>query len=208
MYSAVTEQLCYGQKLHKDAYLAQEIIDDAEWLHSLMENILNLTRLEDNRNYIQKQPEAIEEIIAVVLERFEKRAPGRELKVSIPNELMLVPMDAKLIIQVLINLLDNAVKHTEPENEIQLSVTHNDGSACFTVADKGSGILEKDLPYIFQLYYTSSKGSADSQKGMGLGLTFCDTVVKAHGGNITASNHPEGGAVFTFNLPMEDKSNE
>ena len=188
--------------------LAQEIIDDAEWLHSLMENILNLTRLEDNRNYIQKQPEAIEEIIAVVLERFEKRAPGRELKVSIPNELMLVPMDAKLIIQVLINLLDNAVKHTEPENEIQLSVTHNDGSACFTVADKGSGILEKDLPYIFQLYYTSSKGSADSQKGMGLGLTFCNTVVKAHGGNITASNHPEGGAVFTFNLPMEDKSNE
>ncbi len=188
--------------------LAQEIIDDAEWLHSLMENILNLTRLEDNRNYIQKQPEAVEEIIAVVLERFEKRAPGRELKVSIPNEFMLVPMDAKLIIQVLINLLDNAVKNTKPEDEILLSVTRDGTNACFVVADRGRGILEKDLPYIFQLYYTSSQGSADSQKGMGLGLAFCSTVVKAHGGNITASNNPEGGAVFTFNLPMEDKSNE
>ena len=95
--------------------LAREIIEDADWLHSLMENILNLTRLEDNRHYIKKQPEAIEEIVAVVLERFEKRAPDRELVVNIPEDLILVPVDAKLIVQVLINLLDNSVKHTTPE---------------------------------------------------------------------------------------------
>lgn len=188
--------------------LASEIIEDAEWLHSLMENILNLTRLEDSSHYLSKQPEAIEEIIAVVLERFEKRARGRELVVKIPNELMLVPMDAKLIVQVLINLLDNSLKHTTQEQEISLTVEKQGDNACFTVADRGAGISEEDLPYIFQMYYTTYKRPADAKKGMGLGLAICQSVVKAHGGVITAANREGGGAQFTFTLPMEDTDND
>lgn len=188
--------------------LAREIMEDANWLHSLMENILNLTRLEDNRHYLKKQPEAIEEIIAVVLERFEKRAPGRELVVTIPDELIIVPVDAKLIVQVLINLLDNSVKHTTPDQEISVSVEKQAGAVRFTVSDRGKGISETDLPYIFQMYYTTAHSSSDAQKGMGLGLAICDAVVKAHGGTITAANHPEGGAVFTFTIPMEETADE
>lgn len=188
--------------------LAREIMEDADWLHSLMENILNLTRLEDNRHYIKKQPEAIEEIIAVVLERFEKRAPGRELLINIPDDLIIVPADAKLIVQVLINLLDNAVKHSGADDEISLSVKKEGDYVRFTVTDKGKGISAEDLPHIFKMYYTTSHGSADSQKGMGLGLAICDAVVKAHGGTITAKNRPEGGAVFTFNIPTEEIADE
>ena len=184
--------------------LAAEIIEDAEWLHSLMENILNLTRLEDSRHYLKKQPEAIEEIIAVVVERFEKRAKGRELAVNIPNELVIVPVDAKLIVQVLINLLDNALKHTADNQEISLTVEKQDGFVRFTVADRGTGINEEDLPYIFQMYYTSGKQSADAKKGMGLGLAICKSVVEAHGGKISAANRECGGAEFSFELPMED----
>ena len=183
--------------------LAKEIREDADWLHSLMENILNLTRLEDGNHALKKQPEAIEEIIAVTLERFEKRAPGRELNISIPEEFMLVPMDAKLIVQVLINLLDNSLKHTTQEQEISLTVARQGDDACFTVADRGTGISAEDMPYIFQMYYTSSKGAADSKKGMGLGLAICSAVVKAHGGVIIAENRTGGGAQFTFTLPME-----
>ncbi|MBR4035458.1 MAG: DUF4118 domain-containing protein [Oscillospiraceae bacterium] len=188
--------------------LAMEIMEDADWLHSLMENILNLTRLEESSRYLKKQPEAIEEIVAVVIERFEKRARGRELTVNIPDELILVPVDAKLIVQVLINLLDNSLKHTTQEQEISLTVEKQGDNACFTVADRGTGILEEDLPYIFQMYYTSSSRSSDSKKGMGLGLAICQSVVTAHGGNITAKNRPGGGAQFSFTLPMEDTNND
>jgi len=188
--------------------LASEIMEDAEWLHSLMENILNLTRLEDSNRYLKKQPEAIEEIIAVVLERFEKRAKGKELIVNIPQELILVPMDAKLIVQVLMNLLDNSLKHTLPHQEISLTVEKKGNQACFTVADRGTGIAKEDLPYIFQMYYTSAGRSADAKKGMGLGLAICEAVVKAHGGTISATNREEGGARFSFALPMEDTSDD
>ena len=148
------------------------------------------------------------EIIAVVLERFEKRAPDRELLINIPDDLIIVPADAKLIVQVLINLLDNAVKHSGADDEISLSVKKEGEYVRFTVTDKGKGISAEDLPHIFKMYYTTSHGSADSQKGMGLGLAICDAVVKAHGGTITAKNRPEGGAVFTFNIPTEEIADE
>lgn len=188
--------------------LASEIIEDAEWLHSLMENILNLTRLEESERYLKKQPEAIEEIIAVVVERFEKRAKGRELVINIPDELIIVPVDAKLIVQVLINLLDNAHKHTPPDGEISVTVVKQGNMVEFTVADRGTGISEEDLPHIFQMYYISGKQPTDSKKGMGLGLAICESVVKAHGGKIEAANRAGGGAQFSFTLPMEDTDND
>ncbi|OGO90918.1 MAG: histidine kinase [Clostridiales bacterium GWF2_38_85] len=191
--------------------LAEEIHNDANWLHSLVENILSLTRLQEGRLTLNKQLEAVEEIVGGAVHHIIQRSPQHEIIIDIPDELLLVPMDAKLIEQVLINLLDNAIKHTPSGNEISIFVIKDDKTHCavFTVADRGEGIAETDLPNIFQMFYTSHTKHADAQHGIGLGLAICDAIVKAHGGNIEAHNHSDGqGAKFIFTLPMEVTENE
>jgi two-component system sensor histidine kinase KdpD len=191
--------------------LAQVIKKDADWLHSLVENILNLTRLQDGKLVINKQREAVEEIIGVAVSRISVRAPEHEISVNVPDELLLVPMDAKLIEQVIINLLDNAVRHTKPDREIGIAaeICENADMIKFTVKDRGTGIRKKDLPNIFQVFYTSYTKHADAKHGIGLGLAICETIVKAHGGSIEAHNRTDGpGAEFTFTLPMEDETDE
>lgn len=194
--------------------LAKGIYQDADWLHSLVENILALTRLQDGKIVLQKKFEPIEEIIASAVRRVEKRASEYEILVEIPEEYVEVPMDAKLIEQVVVNLLDNAVKHTDKSEEIKVIVTKGETEqgqyqVCVAVLDRGDGILEKDIPHIFQMFYTTGTKPADSHYGIGLGLAICETVVKAHGGIIIGKNRTDGkGAVFTFTLPMKgmDKS--
>lgn len=184
--------------------LAQDIWRDADWLRSLVENILSLTRLEDGKLHIEKEPEAVEEIVGSALAQMERRAPDREIDAELPEELMLVPMDAKLIVQMLINLLDNAMRHTPPGNEIKVCVTKQGGKAVFSVLDRGEGIREEDMPHLFERFYTTRGKSADAARGVGLGLSICDAIARAHGGSITARNRDGGGAVFTFELPMEE----
>ena len=178
------------------------VYQDADWLHSLVENILNLTKLHDGHLDIEKQPEAMEEVIAVAIRVMEKRCPDRHIIVDIPDSLIIAPMDAKLISQVLINLLDNAVKHTEKEEEIRVSVTLEGGKVVTKVSDRGQGIDPNDLPNIFQTFYTTRGKSPDSQRGIGLGLSICQSIVEAHGGVIRANNRKDGGAEFTFTLPL------
>ena len=188
--------------------LAREIWSDADWLRALVENILSLTRLEDGRLQIEKQPEAVEEIVGSALAQMDRRAPDREIDAELPEELLLVPMDAKLIVQMLVNLLDNAVRHTPPGNEIKVSVEKQDGKAVFSVLDRGEGIREEDMPHLFERFYTTRGKSADAARGVGLGLSICDAIARAHGGSIAAQNRDGGGAVFTFELPMEEEKNE
>ena len=183
--------------------LTKGIWKDADWLHALVENILSLTRIEDGRLSLKKQPEAAEEIVGSALSHIEKRAPEREIAVSVPDEVLMVPMDAKLIEQVLVNLLDNAVKHTPPEREIAVVVTREDDKAVFRVRDRGEGIRPEDLPHIFERFYTVGKGGADAGRGVGLGLAICEAIVRAHGGEIAARNREGGGAEFWFSLPLE-----
>ena len=159
---------------------------------------------------MNKQMEAVEEVISVAVMAIGKRAPEREIAVHIPDSVMLVPMDAKLIDQVLVNLLDNAVKHTPPEGEISVTVIENkeEEAAVFTVADRGMGIAPVDLSHVFQMFYTTHEKGADSQRGVGLGLAICESIVKAHGGTISAQNRRGGGAEFTFTLPLEVEKND
>ena len=190
---------------------ARGIQKDADWLHSMVENILSLTRLQDGKLSINKQPEAVEEVVGEAVSHIEARVPGYSISVNAPSELFLVPMDAKLIGQVIINLLDNAVKHTKPGQEIGITVSlrENTDMAEFTVRDRGVGIKKKDLPNIFQAFYTSHTKHLDAKRGMGLGLAICETIVKAHGGSIEAQNRDDGpGAVFVFTLPLEDERDE
>lgn len=182
--------------------MARDIYTDALWLHGLVENILNLTKLQDGRLTLVKQPEAVEEVIAAALMVMEKRLPDRTVQVEIPDNVVIVPMDAKLISQVLVNLLDNAAKHTPIDAEISISVVSERESVRITVADRGSGIPERDLPYIFQMFYTTAGKSPDAKRGVGLGLAICQSIVEAHGGSIRAENRKGGGAAFIFTLPM------
>ncbi|WP_205666522.1 sensor histidine kinase [Aminipila luticellarii] len=187
------------------------IYNEADWLHGLMENILSLTQLDDGRLTIEKELEAAEEIVGGAVSHISRRFPEYEIKVKVPEELLLVPMDAKLIQQVLMNLLDNAVKHTPKEKEISVSVTEDqkNNQAVFAVKDQGDGIKNEDVSILFKPFYTSREMSADAHRGTGLGLTICEAIVKAHGGQIEARNSTDGkGAEFTFTLPMEVKKRE
>lgn len=185
--------------------LAQGIYQDADWLHSLVENILSLTRIQDGHLNLHLEKEAAEEIIASALDHIAKRAPQRTIQVSIPDEVLMIPMDGKLIQQVLINLLDNALKHTRPQEEITLTLRREQNEAVFTVQDEGEGIAEKDLEHIFQTFYTTRTRRADAQHGIGLGLPICESIIQAHHGTISARNRTDGhGAEFTFRLPLEE----
>ncbi len=191
--------------------LAFDIHKDADWLHSMVENILSLSRLQEGRLTLNKQMEAVEEVIASAVEHIAKRSPVHEISVSVPDEFLLVPMDAKLVKQVLINLLDNAIKHTLPDQEISVSVVKDEQKkeAVFIIKDRGSGIAKDDMPNIFQVFYTSQAGRPDAKHGVGLGLSICDAIIKAHGGQIEARNRTDGnGAEFLFTLPLEVENNE
>lgn len=185
--------------------LSKNIYEDADWLHGLVENILSLTRFQDQHLALKKEPEAVEEVVGAALMIIEKRMPNREIDVEIPDTLLLVPMDARLITQVLVNLLDNATKHTQPDQEIKVSVTLQEerNTAVFSVLDRGCGIPENALQQVFQMFYTTSRQEASSKKGIGIGLPICQSIVEAHGGKIWAENRTGGGAIFTFTLPLE-----
>jgi two-component system, OmpR family, sensor histidine kinase KdpD len=186
--------------------LSKDIYTSADWLHAMVENILSLTRLQDGKLMLDKQSEAAEEVVGGAVNQVLAHAPGYDITVKAPNELLLVPMDAKLIKQVLINLLDNAIKHTASDGEITASVDADTHFAYFTIRDSGSGIDENDLPHIFEMFYTTKSKLTDAKLGIGLGLAICDAIVKAHGGSITARNRPDcSGAEFIFTLPLEEK---
>lgn len=183
------------------------IYKDADWLHSLVENILSLTKLQEGRLVLNKEFEVLDEIIGSAINHFSRRASKFEILVNVPDEIILIPVDAKLIIQVLINLLDNAMKHSHTSNKITISARLlNDYKKIeIAVIDNGSGISKKDLPNIFKMFYTSNNGITDGQHGIGLGLNICQAIISAHGGDIIAENREDtNGAIFKFTLPMEE----
>ena len=182
--------------------LARDIYEDADWLHGLVENILNLTKFQDGHLTLHKEAEVPEEVIGAALMVLEKRMPDREIQVSIPDAVFLIPMDPRLITQVLVNLLDNAAKHTPPEREISVTVEKQEDTARFLVADRGTGIPEDALPKIFQMFFTTSQQEPSAKRGVGLGLAICQSIVEAHGGQINARNRDGGGAEFIFTLPL------
>lgn len=136
--------------------MATDVYNDAQWLHGLVENILNLTKLQDGKLTLDKQPEAVEEVVGAALMVMEKRLPDRNIHIEMPDNVVVAPMDAKLISQVLVNLLDNAAKHTAKDEEISVTVEAERDAVRITVADRGTGIAPKDLPHIFQSFYTTA----------------------------------------------------
>lgn len=183
--------------------MVSTIKEDSQWLIRMVENLLSVTRIHEGTMNVTKSLEAAEEVVAEAIARIRKRFPERNIKVKVPDELLLVPMDGTLIVQVLINFLENAVKHSPESTTIKVNVKKNGISAVFEVIDNGQGISQDDLPHIFEGYMPSEKKSVDSSRGMGIGLSICMTIVKAHNGKIEAENRTTGGAVFRFFLPLE-----
>jgi len=191
--------------------LVSAIYKDADWLRSLVENILNLTKLQEGKLNLAKQFEALEELIGGAIDHFSRRSSDFEITVDMPEKVIIIPVDAKLIMQVLINLLDNAMKHSKVNSEIQIRVieTEVNKEVEVSVIDNGEGIDSEDIPNIFKMFYTSNFRISDVKHGIGLGLNICEAIVQAHGGTIKAENRKDNsGAVFSFTLPMEEKAYE
>ncbi|GAB6107843.1 sensor histidine kinase [Fusibacter bizertensis] len=186
--------------------LIDNIYNDAKWLHSLVENILCLTRLQEGKLVLKKQPEVVEEIVGSAVDRFLLRAKGREVKVKVPDDAFSVYMDAKLIEQVILNLLDNAHKFSSIDNEIGVFVEllESDKIVRFTIQDSGIGISDLDLPYVLEQFYTGKNEIGNMKSGMGLGLSICDAIIRAHDGTITIENRKDStGLDVIFTLPLE-----
>lgn len=190
--------------------LLRDVNEDAQWLIRMVENLLSITRISSEQASIRKEYEAAEEIVAASVKKFEKRFKNDlTITVEVPDEVLIVPMDATLIQQVILNLLENAVLHGESVTKIGLSVDREGDFACFAVNDDGAGIPKEKLPTLFSgSLQGETSGSFDMKKNMGIGLSVCQTIVKAHGGWIMAENRPEGGAQFRFYLPIKEEENE
>lgn len=179
--------------------------DDAEWLCGMVENLLSITRIGGNEeNGINKKPELFEEVISETVVNFRKRCGDSvKISVSVPEEPFFVGMDAMLIEQVLLNILDNALIHGEVTKNIDIVVSKCDNFALVSVSDDGKGIDGRVLEHIFDVQSGLRELSCtDTNRCMGIGLSVCKTIIKAHGGEITAGNKTPSGAVFTFTLPV------
>lgn len=184
--------------------LASDIYDESTWLMNTVKNILDMTRINEGKLTVNKSYESVDDIVNQTLTLVPQFHASGRLHVSVPDEIVLVPVDGRLFVQVLVNLLDNAYKYSGENAQIFLSVHLSDKSAVFEVSDNGNGIDPSVINNIFEGFVTHHKHNiADGSLGVGLGLTICKEIVKAHGGTITAENLKTGGALFRIVLPLE-----
>lgn len=184
--------------------------EDAEWLCRMVENLLSVTRIGDSQSgTLHTEEEVLEEVIGAAVLSFRKRNPAVPVEVTVPDSVLMVMMDPVLIQQVLQNLLDNAVIHGRTTTQIRIAASIDGPMARISVSDNGSGIAASRLEHLFDgtLPISGSVLSSDQTRSLGIGLTVCRAIVLAHGGNITACNLPEGGACFSFTLPLGGQSN-
>lgn len=200
--------------LENDEYLTKDermnflrnMQEDAQWLIRMVENLLTITRMDDSRGAkVVKTAEAGEEILEVAVAKFRKQFPEFRVSVSLPEEFLMVPMDAVLIEQVLLNLLENAANHGGHADRIWIALTRSQDTAVFSVRDNGCGLAPSALSRLFDGTKSGAGAQGDRKRNMGIGLSVCQTIIKAHGGSIEAENAPEGGAVFRFRLPLEEE---
>lgn len=179
------------------------IKEGTEWLIRMVENLLSITRIDSGDVKIIKTPIVLEELVDSVVLKFKKRYPEYVVNIEIPDEVVVIPMDAILVEQVLINLLENSVQHGKGLTKLLFRVYINGKKAIFEVEDDGCGIPEERLDSIFTGYYDAKQADSHN-KNSGIGLSVCATIIKAHGGDIKAENMRTGGARFSFTLDVEE----
>ncbi len=184
--------------------IAADIYDDAIWLIQLVENLLSITRISEGRMQLHMSAQLVEEVITESLRHIGRKGAGHHITAECHDELMLARMDARLISQVIINLVDNAIKYTPPGSDVAVSAQYRNGMVAISVADNGPGIPDDAKRQVFDMFYTGKNHVADCRRSLGLGLSLCRSIVQAHGGEITVQdNHPRG-TIFTFTLPASE----
>ena len=192
-------------KKEQQIKLLGEIREDAEWLIRMMENLLSITKIGSKQVQVIKTPTVLEELIDDTLIKFHKRYPDQKVEVEIPEEFISIPMDPLLIVQVLMNLLENAVLHAKGMTRLIFRVRTVGSHAVFEIEDDGCGIAPELLDRLFEGYQERTEEPADGKRNnMSIGLSVCATIIRAHGGSIKAENRREGGARFSFSLEMEE----
>lgn len=166
-----------------------DIYDDSMWLIKLVENLLSVTRIEDGRMDLRMSAELMDEVIAEAMRHTDRNRDGRKIEVSSDEEFILGKMDARLIVQVVINLVDNAVKYTPEGAQIRIHTGKKDGMVVVSVSDTGPGIPDEQKSKVFDMFYTGTNRAADGRRSLGLGLGLCRSIIRAHGGEIWVSDN-------------------
>lgn len=180
---------------------------DAEWLCRMVENLLSVTRVGSNGpRGIVKEDELLEEVFSEAVLSFRKKHSDITVSVTVPEELLLIPMDAMLIEQVLINLMENAALHGQGTTHIVIDAHIRESAAEIRVCDNGRGIAPQLLPHLFDGTLVFNSNQPEKRGSMGIGLNVCRTIVEAHGGSIRAGNSENSGAEFAFTLPLGDSA--
>lgn len=184
--------------------LYSDIYDDSMWLINLVENLLSVTKIEEGKLNIRLSTELLDEIITEALQHISRKKMEHQIFFEASEDFMLVKVDARLIMQVIINIVDNAIKYTQKGSKIIITTQKKHGKAVVRIADDGPGIPDTMKPLVFDMFYSGAKNIADSRRSLGLGLSLCKSIVTAHGGDLEVSDNTPRGAVFTFSLPIEE----
>ena len=191
---------------NEDVYsLAKDIHDQAHWLTQIVENILNMSKIESGNLVLHKNLEVVDDLIYEAIQHLPE-LEKRNVVVDVPQDLLFINVDGKLMVQVFINILNNAIKYTKEKDQITIHVKKLEDEVQFMIKDTGSGISKNILDHIFEEFVTNTNVSNDSQKGIGLGLAICKAIIQAHGGKIWAKNEKDG-ACFIFTIPSDKELN-
>lgn len=193
-------QLEYETKLQ----MFSDIYDDSQWLISLVENLLSITRIEDGRLNLNITTELMDEVIEEALRHINRKSIEHNISVEYKSELLLAKMDARLILQVIINIIDNAIKYTPAGSSIHILAEKSSDIISVSIADNGAGINDNIKSQVFEMFFTGENKIADSKRSLGLGLSLCKSIVNAHGGELTLKDNIPHGCIFTFTLPSGD----
>lgn len=181
-----------------------DIFDDSQWLISLVENLLSITRIDEGKMKFNMSVQLMDEVIDEAMKHVTRKSAEHIISVDCKDDLLLARIDARLIIQVIINLVDNAVKHTPAGSEIKINAWKKDGFLYVSVTDNGDGIPDIVKPRVFEMFYTGDNRTADSRRSLGLGLSLCKSIINAHGGELTLTDNKPKGCIFTFSVPLEE----
>ncbi len=184
--------------------LYSDIYHDSIWLIDLVENLLYATRIEEGRMALQTSPELLSEMIEEAVRHIGSKAERHKLSVSWEDDFLLVRADARLVVQVIINIMDNAIKYTRPGTSVTVTAKRLENMAEVQIADTGMGISDEEKKNIFTKFYCGTHKIADNRRSLGLGLYLCKAIVEAHGGKIYVTDNQPHGAVFCFTLPLEE----
>lgn len=176
------------------------IYDDAMWLFNLVENLLSITRLEDGRVHMNIEPQLLSDIFAEALTHLDRNACKHQIRTELPDDMLMADMDARLMVQVIINIVNNAIKYTPEGSHITLSAHRIGRMVAVEIADDGPGVPDEAKEKLFDRFYTAGNERGDGRRGLGLGLSLCKSIVTAHGGTIEAIKNEPQGTIFRFTL--------